>query len=370
MNNTNSSSSIQLGLPPLHLFYFPPTQPQKTAIPLPPTVPTTSKFLRPVSINSTIFDISLDLQFPLTIAVIYLSAVLLLNRINASRQYRPWGFSKKPTFRAFVVVHNALLALFSAWTFFGICHALKNCWPGQGPNYYTHIAEVICETDSKAASCESSQYTTTNYPMMTKLTDFVVLPSANVNTVWEEGSAYIGWIFYMSKFYEVLDTMVILARGKKSSLLQTYHHAGVMLCGWASLKYESPALLVGIVLNSGIHTLMSLGFAIPMTIKRSLTSLQIAQFLAGFVWGYAYFFVKYTVPFDAAVSQTTSANSHGDYGVSAIDGAEEVGYGRVVSCLSDSGEAFTILLTTAYVLPLLLLFVRFFIASYSKSKTV
>ncbi|KAJ5350625.1 hypothetical protein N7541_008352 [Penicillium brevicompactum] len=343
MNNTNSSSSIELGLPPLHLFYFPPTQPQKTGIPLPPTVPTTSKFLRPVSINSTIFDISLDLQFPLTFAVLYISAVVLLNRINASRQYRPWGFSKKPTFRAFVVVHNALLALFSAWTFYGICHALKNCWPGQGPNYYTHIAEVICGTDSKAA----------------------------------KGSAYIGWIFYMSKFYEVLDTMVILARGKKSSLLQTYHHAGVMLCGWASLKYESPALLVGIVLNSGIHTLMysyftlqSLGFAIPMAIKRSLTSLQIAQFLAGFVWGYAYFFVKYTVPFDAAVSQTAGANSRGEYGVSAIDGAEEVGYGRVVSCLSDSGEAFTILLTTAYVLPLLLLFVRFFIASYSKSKTV
>lgn len=107
-----------------------------------------------------------------------------------------------------------------------------------------------------------------------------------------------------------------------------------------------------------------------MTIKRSLTSLQIAQFLAGFVWGYAYFFVKYTVPFDAAVSHTAGANSNGDYGVSAIDGAEEMGYGRVVSCLSDSGEAFTILLTTAYVLPLLLLFVRFFIASYSKSKTV
>lgn len=91
---------------------------------------------------------------------------------------------------------------------------------------------------------------------MSELTNLVVLTSANVNTLWEEGSAYIGWIFYMSKFYEAVDTMVILARGKKSSLLQTYHHAGVMLCGWASMKYESPAYLVGIVLNSGIHTLM------------------------------------------------------------------------------------------------------------------
>lgn len=85
---------------------------------------------------------------------------------------------------------------------------------------------------------------------------FFCLVSANTKSLWEEGCAYLGWIFYMSKFYEIVDTMIILARGKKSSTLQTYHHAGVLLCGWASLKYESPAVLVGIVLNSGVHTLM------------------------------------------------------------------------------------------------------------------
>lgn len=84
----------------------------------------------------------------------------------------------------------------------------------------------------------------------------LVLSPANMNTIWDEGAAYIGWIFYISKFYEILDTMIILASGKKSSVLQTYHHAGVILCGWASMKYESPGYLVGIVLNSGIHALM------------------------------------------------------------------------------------------------------------------
>lgn len=82
------------------------------------------------------------------------------------------------------------------------------------------------------------------------------LAPANVKSLWDEGSAYFGWFFYMSKFYEVLDTMIILSSGKKSSTLQTYHHAGVILCAWASLRYTSPSYLVPIVLNSAVHTLM------------------------------------------------------------------------------------------------------------------
>lgn len=60
----------------------------------------------------------------------------------------------------------------------------------------------------------------------------------------------------MSKFYEIIDTLIILARGKKSSTLQTYHHAGVIICGWATMRYESPLGFVAVLLNAGIHTLM------------------------------------------------------------------------------------------------------------------
>jgi hypothetical protein len=81
-----------------------------------------------------------------------------------------------------------------------------------------------------------------------------VLPISK--SLWEAGGSYIGWLFYMSKFYEVIDTLIILARGKKSSTLQTYHHAGVIICGWATVLYESPLGAIGVVLNSAIHTLM------------------------------------------------------------------------------------------------------------------
>ena len=70
----------------------------------------------------------------------------------------------------------------------------------------------------------------------------------DVGRMWNQGLAYLGWIFYLSKFYEVLDTAIILAKGKKSSTLQTYHHAGAMMCMWAGIRY-SKLILIGIHSN-------------------------------------------------------------------------------------------------------------------------
>ena len=54
--------------------------------------------------------------------------------------------------------------------------------------------------------------------------------TTDVGRLWNEGLAFWGWFFYLSKFYEVVDTMIIIAKGKRSSTLQTYHHAGAMFC--------------------------------------------------------------------------------------------------------------------------------------------
>jgi len=79
---------------------------------------------------------------------------------------------------------------------------------------------------------------------------------SDVGRVWNEGLAFWGWIFYLSKFYEVLDTAIIIAKGKRSSTLQTYHHAGAMLCMWAGIRYMSPPIWMFALVNSGIHALM------------------------------------------------------------------------------------------------------------------
>lgn len=80
--------------------------------------------------------------------------------------------------------------------------------------------------------------------------------STDVGRMWNEGLAFYGWLFYLSKFYEVIDTAIILAKGKKSSFLQAYHHAGAMLCMWAGIRYMSPPIWMFVLVNSGIHAIM------------------------------------------------------------------------------------------------------------------
>lgn len=78
----------------------------------------------------------------------------------------------------------------------------------------------------------------------------------DLGRIWNEGLAFVGWFFYLSKFYEVLDTAIILAKGKRSGTLQTYHNAGAMMCMWAGIRFMSPPIWMFAFVNSGIHTLM------------------------------------------------------------------------------------------------------------------
>jgi hypothetical protein len=82
--------------------------------------------------------------------------------------------------------------------------------------------------------------------------------ATDLGRLWNEGLAFYGWFFYLSKFYEVLDTVIIIAKGKRSSTLQTYHHAGAMMCMWSGMRYMSPPIWMFVFVNSGIHALMVL----------------------------------------------------------------------------------------------------------------
>ncbi|KAG4221715.1 hypothetical protein PC116_g29809, partial [Phytophthora cactorum] len=112
--------------------------------------------------------------------------------------------------------------------------------------------------------------------------------------IWNEGLAFYGWIFYISKFYEVIDTLIILAKGKYSSTLQTYHHAGAMMAMWAGMRYMSTPIWIFVFFNSAIHALM--------VIKRTLTSLQISQFIIGASVAIVHSFVSYLVPVQVEVA--------------------------------------------------------------------
>ncbi|KAL6452994.1 elo-1 Elongation of long chain fatty acids protein 1 [Candida maltosa Xu316] len=159
-----------------------------------------------------------------------------------------------------------------------------------------------------------------------------------------------GWLFYISKFYEVIDTIIILLKGKPSSLLQSYHHAGAMLGMWAGIRYQSPPIWIFVVFNSFIHTLMYFYFSlsclnirVPKIFKKMLTSLQIAQFVIG----------------------GSVAVLHGFISILDSSDAEN---SKWIGCISSPGQALTVSINVFYLMPLTALFTAFYIESYLSKK--
>ncbi|OAA68249.1 fatty acid elongase [Niveomyces insectorum RCEF 264] len=417
-----ASPSLFVHLPAASRFRIPPNP-----IPefIPPAQPGSFAYAPPISIPDRVYSAVLDPRVPLTIAAVYAVTAKLLNRYNRSTGRRPWAVSKTPFFFAFVVFHNVLLAVYSAWTWWGMLGTLRRSianpftntgdsttggWPatvdsfcrlsgtpGLGNGLFYDEAADRWLIQSAPASLLASP-------------GFSVQPDrAQPGRLWNEGLAFYGWIFYLSKFYEVVDTLIILAKGKFSSTLQTYHHAGAMLCMWAGMRYMSPPIWMFVFVNSGIHALMytyytitAFSIRVPTAIKRSLTTMQITQFLVGASYAMAHSFVSYTVPVSAPTAQTAgaaapvapaSAGSSSVFatlkgflsGLAAAPGAAASSSGathglvnngtaaragfvgaslRTVPCIVTTGETFAIWLNVLYLAPLTYLFVKFFITSY------
>ncbi|KAE8147461.1 putative fatty acid elongase [Aspergillus avenaceus] len=395
---------VRIGLPPASLLKFPPNE-LPTTLPAPHIDEPT--WNQPFNIPADLYNQLLDIRVPITIASVYAVTVCLLNRVNKSRGYKAWGFSQTKLFKAFVILHNVFLAIYSAWTFVGMFQAFRNSWPDRDdPNGLVGVTDALCKINGprgygNAATYDplANQWTIRNPEF--KLAEGGVPDPTDVGRMWNQGLAYLGWIFYLSKFYEVLDTAIILAKGKKSSTLQTYHHAGAMMCMWAGIRYVAPPIWIFTLVNSAIHammytyyTLTALRIRVPAIIKRSLTSMQITQFLVGTTMAAAYLFVHYTLPpqsteSGASVATAAAATVSGvvpwlkklGFRAAGAEGlAENVGQpdvpsavsklpvGPMVTCMDTSGQGFAIWLNVTYLLPLTYLFVRFFIRSYLSRK--
>jgi len=109
---------------------------------------------------------------------------------------------------------------------------------------------------------------------------------------------------------------------------------------WGFVRYSTLPGWVFLVFNSFIHTIMYTYYAmttisaqhlLPRWFKKSLTGLQIAQFVVGSSVGYTYLFLK-----------DSSGND----------------------CLPTSGQKFSDILAVTYLAYLTYLFIAFFVASY------
>ena len=111
-------------------------------------------------------------------------------------------------------------------------------------------------------------------------------------TLWG-ASGFGPWavIFYISKYYEFVDTWILVLKQKPPSFLQVYHHTGIAFCMWVGVLSQSSSWLIYIVLlNSVIHTLMYTYFLIKtinpkaeIKAAKYLTTAQIGQFFAGII---------------------------------------------------------------------------------------
>ena len=253
-------SSVTLSLPDSSLFSFPPS-----SIPpfIPPPPPGSISSAPPVAIPDHIYKALLDPKVPITIAALYTVAAKALNALNRSTGKKPWAISRTRAFRAFVVLHNVFLAVYSAWTWWGMYGAMRRTVVSPlGPDGLSGFADSVCRLHGPAGLGRAVFFDdeTASWQSLSPEPAGLAANGEPLRTepgrIWNEGLAFYGWIFYLSKFYEVLDTFIILAKGKFSSTLQTYHHAGAMLCMWAGMRYMSPPIWMFVFFNSGIHAMM------------------------------------------------------------------------------------------------------------------
>ena len=102
-----------------------------------------------------------------------------------------------------------------------------------------------------------------------------------------QGPLYFwSYIYYLSKYYELLDTFLQLARGKPPPhfILHVYHHAAVLFMAWAWCEYKQSLHFIGLAWNTAVHVVMYTYF-LQRTItckiprwKSFVTIFQIAQF--------------------------------------------------------------------------------------------
>ncbi|KAF2997983.1 hypothetical protein E8E13_006711 [Curvularia kusanoi] len=307
-------------VPAWSVLKFPPD-----AAPSPITNPYSGEptLANPFHIPQDIFEKALDPKVPLTIAAVYAASVTYLNWYNRQHGNKPWRIASHGWFKAFVIGHNVFLAVYSAVTCFAMFYCLKASFPNwREPHAVVGTVDALCKIQGPRGLGDAVSYNPDTNSWGSLNTSVQVgsngLPeTTDVGRMWNEGLAFWGWWFYLSKFYEVLDTVIILVKGKRSTTLQKYHHAGAMLSMWAGMRYMSPPIWMFVQINSGIHammytyyTLSALGYRVPNFVKRTLTTMQITQFLVGASFAALHLFVSYTVPVSVAhkiAEQVTSS---------------------------------------------------------------
>lgn len=92
------------------------------------------------------------------------------------------------------------------------------------------------------------------------------------------------FLFYLSKYYEYIDTLLLYLQGKKPIFLQKFHHIGAVICWHLAYFYKMDSIAFITIANSFIHTIMYSYYIISLfkvnwirKYKIYVTSMQLTQ---------------------------------------------------------------------------------------------
>jgi hypothetical protein len=168
----------------------------------------------------------------------YLVTIFVLNLIVKQRVHFPtWLF----------VTHNVFLAVFS------ILVGAVLIWQ-VGSVFYENgftILNMFCDPDKKLAKGE-----------------------------------FVGWfyIFYLSKVYEFLDTVIIVVKKNPITFLHVYHHCITLVLTWVMMYEEVGVQYISIIMNLIVHSVMYFYYSLTalghrVWWKKYITMVQITQFV-------------------------------------------------------------------------------------------
>ena len=160
----------------------------------------------------------------------------------------------------FQFVHNVILVLSSAIMLGGVIFESINRMEEEKKSAIGHTSFLICEKNDGITASGSLYY-------------------------WS-------YIYYLSKYYELLDTLLQLARGKPPPhfVLHVYHHAIVMFMAWAWVETKQSLQFIGLGFNTAVHVVMYTYFLQRTITKRVprwksfVTLFQIIQFCTSMIF--------------------------------------------------------------------------------------
>lgn len=194
-----------------------------------------------------VYSLSLDFRFPVTACLVYVGLVQVGNYCNSKKPGVESRAAPVKPKEYWIILHNVLLCVYSAAAFWYSLKLVMDHFQ-QSP-----VLQALVDADQR---------------------------------VLDSGMDFIAWTFYLSKYYEFMDSFILWYKGKPISFLQTYHHVGAVMTMWYILATRLVGIWIWPVFNGFIHTIMYFYYAlsaakIKVSWKRAVTRLQLLQFMTG-----------------------------------------------------------------------------------------